>query len=184
MEIGQSLAGSLGYSRSRQISSDPKAFLTCASTIIAPGYDNHKEERKTMKVLQTLGRHGGAQEGIFQYYRTTDGVHIDSGVGQAKLDPSTIIVTNDEWTAILGAIADAKGATFRLTGNAPFDDPPNTSLYELFTQAVPKPNGGWNWNDSWKSYICAILEHEGSIDLYHGVLGPNATAIICVSKQV
>jgi hypothetical protein len=137
-----------------------------------------------MKVLQTLGRHGGAQEGIFQYRRTEHGVFIDSSIGQANLDPPQIMVTTEEWTAILTAIRNNENSTFRLTGGAPFPGPPNTSLYELLGQAVPNPQEGWNWHDSWKAYVCSILEHEGSVDLYHGMLGPNATAIICLARDI
>jgi hypothetical protein len=137
-----------------------------------------------MKVLQTLGRHAGAQEGIFQYRRQVDGVHIDSAVGQAALNPLQITLTNDEWHVILQAIHDSTQGSFRLTGQAPFAAPPNQSLYELLSTIVPHPAGGWNWSDSLKSYVCAILEHEGSIDLYHGTLGPAHQAIICLRKDI
>jgi hypothetical protein len=137
-----------------------------------------------MKVLQTLGRHGGHQEGIFQYRRTPDGVFIDSAVGQAQLAPASITLANQEWTAILQAIHNARQGTFRLTGTPPFQTPPNQSLYELLTAAVPNPAGGWQWQDSWKAYVCAILEHEGSIDLYHGVLGQGHSAVVCLARDV
>lgn len=137
-----------------------------------------------MKVLQTLGRHSGAQEGIFQYRRQPDGVHIDSAVGQAKLTPPQITITHDEWRAILQAIQNCPQGSFRLTGQAPFSSPPNQSLYEVLATTLPAPAGGWTWNDSWKAYVCAILEHEGSIDLYHGTLGPQHQAIICLRKDV
>jgi hypothetical protein len=136
-----------------------------------------------MKILQTLGRHGGHQEGIFQYRRTAAGVYIDSAVGQARLNPPTIVVTTEDWTAILQAICRAHQDSFRLTGTPPFRIPPRQSLYQLLSDAVPHPIGGWQWQDSWKAYICAILEHEGSIDLYHGVLGPRHTAVICLARD-
>lgn len=137
-----------------------------------------------MKVMQTLGRHAGQQEGVFQYHRTHQGVEIDASIGQANLNPQTVLLTHAEWQRILQAIhASVAGVTFRLTGNAPFADPPNQSLYQLIQTAVPNPAGGWNWNDSWKAYVCAILEHEGSMDLYHGTLGQNAQAIICLRRD-
>ena len=135
-----------------------------------------------MKVLQTLGKRG-PQEGIFQYRRTPDGVVIDGAVGRAQLNPTSITITNDEWTAILQAIRDAPQQSFRLTGLPPFQEPPNQSLYELFSRAVPAPAGGWPWYDSWRAYVCAVLEHEGSIDLYHGTLGAGHSAIICLAKD-
>jgi hypothetical protein len=137
-----------------------------------------------MKILQTLGRHGGHQEGIFQYRRTPNGLFIDSAVGQAQLAPPTITLTTDEWVAILRAIGGAEQGTFRLTGTPPFATPPNQSLYELLSAAVPAPTGGWQWQDSWKAYVCAILEHEGSIDLYHGLLGQGHSAIVCLARDV
>jgi hypothetical protein len=136
-----------------------------------------------MKILQTLGRHGGHQEGIFQYRRTSAGVFIDGAVGQAQLARADITVTTQEWAAILQAICRAPQGSFRLTGTPPFETPPNQSLYELLSLAVPRPAGGWQWQDSWKAYVCAILEHEGSIDLYHGVLGPEHSAVICLARD-
>jgi hypothetical protein len=137
-----------------------------------------------MKVLQTLGRHSGSQEGIFQYKRTADGVFIDGAVGQAQLNPSSVVLTTAEWQQILGAIEAAPQGSFRLTGAAPFSQPPYQSLYQLLQAAVPHPDRGWTWNDSWKSYVCAILEHEGSIDLYHGSLGPQHAAHITLSRDI
>ncbi len=136
-----------------------------------------------MKVLQTLGRHGGHQAGIFQYKRSSTGVVIDGSVGQANLSPSEITIATSEWTSILAAIEKAPQSSFRLTGTPPFNAPPNASLYALLQTALPAPNG-WAWNDSWKSYVCAILEHEGTVDLYHGTLGPNDQAIIALARDV
>lgn len=136
-----------------------------------------------MKVMQTLGRHGGAQEGVFQYRRTPHGVEIDSGIGQANLNPSSVTLTHNEWTQILTAVGTPQQNTFRLTGGAPFPAPPNQSLYESMQTAVPAPAGGWNWNDSWKAYVCAILEHEGSVDLYHGAMGMGNAHPIVVRRD-
>src|SRR5690606_36920610 len=124
-----------------------------------------------MKVLQTLGRHGGAQEGILQYKRTQDGVVIDSGVGRATLSPQVAVLLPDEWQAILAELSKGTTRTFRLTGTKLGKKPPKVPLYALLSRAVPEPSEGWRWNDSWRAYVCAILEHEGSIDLYHGPLG-------------
>jgi hypothetical protein len=137
-----------------------------------------------MKVLQTLGRHGGAQEGVFQYKRTSAGLFIDSAIGQANLNPPAITITTAEWSALLAAIEQSPQGTFRLTGTPPFAQPPNQVLYSLLQQTIPNPAGGWAWHDSWKSYVCAILEHEGSIDLYHGLLGPQHTAHIALVRDI
>jgi hypothetical protein len=137
-----------------------------------------------MKVLQTLGAHSGRQVGIFQYRRTPKGVYVDASIGQANLRPNQIQISSDEWNAILGAMQNATTNTFRLTPNRTLQQPPNQSLYEVLATVVPQPTEGWAWNDSWKSYVCAILEHEGSVDLYHGPLGPKATAIITLRSDV
>jgi hypothetical protein len=136
-----------------------------------------------MKVLQTLGK-SRAQEGIFQYRRDADGVYIDGSVGNAKgLDPSEIIIQHSEWRKILRTIQKAEYGTFRLTGTSQSDEPPYQSLYELLSDAVFSPEEGCTSNDSWKSYVCAILGHEGSIDLYGGGLGQGKSAIICLAKN-
>ncbi len=93
------------------------------------------------------------------------------------------MLTSTEWADILQSINDASLETFRLTGTPPFHQPPNQSLYDLLQTAVPKPAGGWLWYDSLKSCVCAVLEHKGSIDLYHGVLG-STHAIICLKRDV
>src|SRR4030095_8965675 len=95
-----------------------------------------------MKVLQTLGRHGATQEGIFQYKRTAEGVHIDSAVGQATLQPAHIVLTRRQWTAILRAIRDAPQNTFRLTTPPAFSGPPTQSLYGLRAPPCPSPRAG------------------------------------------
>lgn len=135
-----------------------------------------------MKVLQTLGRHSAAgQEGIFQYKRTQTGVWIDSTVGHANLNPGRITITNAEWTAILTAIANQPNETFRLT-RTNTNDPPRQSVYDTVASAVPNPVG-WTWNDSWLAYVCAILEHEGSIDHYGGSLGQGIGAPIILARD-
>jgi len=137
-----------------------------------------------MKVLETLGRHRNAQKGIFQYKRTSTTVILDSSVGMANLNPATVTLTNSEWSAILAAIENARQHSFRLTGAAPFAVPPNQSLYDLIQQAVPSPIGGWNWQDPWKASICAVLEHEGCIELYNGRLGRGHAAFICLRADI
>lgn len=116
-----------------------------------------------MKVLQTLGRHGGQLEGIFKYRRHTDGVEIEL----ISVTPRrTFTLTSDEWVAILKQLRKGKAKTFTLTQD----------LYPLLRIAVPNPNGGWNWSrGSDEAAVCAVLEHEGSIDLYHG--GRNSVKI-------
>ena len=140
-----------------------------------------------MKILQTIGKHGGRQRGIFQYKRDTRGVEIDLSIGRARLNPSRIRLTNQEWTALLEAIRNSAEQTFRLTVAPHGGGPPNQDLYTLIENAVPHPaaSRNWrNWHDSFKAAICAILEHEGSVDLYHGMLGQNASIPICLRKDI
>jgi len=139
-----------------------------------------------MKVVQTLGRHGGIVSGVFQYKRNAAGIVIDGAIGQAALNPPQVALSSAEWQRILDIIEKHANATYRLTspgaGVAP--QPPFVGLYDLIDAAVPAPAAGWAWKDSWKAYVCAILEHEGSVDLYHGVLGGGHTACITVARDI
>jgi hypothetical protein len=138
-----------------------------------------------MKVLQTLGRHRGTQEGIFQYKRGSAGVTIDGAVGRADLTPNRIILTHDEWRNILAAIENSSQGSFRLSGfDLPAPPALNQALYNVISDAVPHPAGGWRWHDSWRAYVAAILEHEGSVDLYAGPLGPQHVAIISLARDI
>ncbi len=157
-------------------------ILGACSRLFYPSYFNPNIQ---MKVLQTIGRHGGHQEGIFQYKRGASGVTVDASIGQAQLDPNTILITTEEWTAILQAIQNCSQATFRLSGsNQSNPPPPNQVLYDVVSRAVPNPADNWSWNDSWRAYVAAILEHEGSIDLYHGVLGQQHGAFIPLARDI
>ena len=134
-----------------------------------------------MRVMQTLGRQG-KQEGVFQYRRTPAGVVIDTSIGTANLNPVEVTLTNSEWTDILTEIAKQTNKSLRLTKSGT-GDPPTSVLYEIIEKAVPKPTNGWSWHTSWKSYVCAILEHEGSVDLYAGSLGPKHQAHITLARD-
>ena len=137
-----------------------------------------------MKTLQTLGCHGGRQTGIFQYKRTNIGVHIDLSIGRSKkLAQKKIDLTHQEWGDILTTIGNQNQNTLRITNQNPANVPPYNSLYALIDVAVPAPSSGFNWHDSYKACICAILEHEGSVDLYHGTLGRNNSAMICLKRD-
>jgi hypothetical protein len=138
----------------------------------------------TVKVLETLGQHRASQKGVFQYKRTADAVMIDTSIGTANLNPAQVSITAVEWAQILRAIERAPQGSFRLTGTPPFAAPPNQTLRVVIQQAVPTPAGGWTWNDSWLAYVCAILEHEGSIELYGGSLGPGAGAYIPLRRDL
>ena len=119
-----------------------------------------------MKVLQTLGRQSG-QHGIFQYKRISTGVLIDISIGTAEFAPdSEFLITNKEWRSILKEIK--KHGILNLTGSP---SAKGTCLHDLIKKAVPQPENFTSWNDSYLAYVCAILEHEGSIIFYAGSAG-------------
>lgn len=134
-----------------------------------------------MKVMQTLGRHGGVHEGIFKYKRTSAGVEIDTTIGQSN-QKGTWLLSHSEWTMILTTIGAVASTTLRISPSQS-GNPPNAALYDLIGQAIPQPAAGWTWHDSIKACVVAILEHEGSIDLYHGTLGGLHTAFICLQRD-
>jgi len=133
-----------------------------------------------MKVIETLGRHQATQQkGIFQYRRTINGIEIDPSVGQASsLQPGLVTISHQEWTGILMAISNASNNTFRIqastTSNAPQQD-----LDSLIQGAAPTVQ----WNTSLTSYVVAILEHEGTIELYGGPLGSGVGAPIVLRRD-
>lgn len=135
-----------------------------------------------MKVLQTLGRHAGHQEGIFQYKRTSRGVSIDLTVGQiqnGKVYRFALI----EWSAILKEVAKCSHKTFGLSSDGQAKTTTKRTLYQVVSDAVPMPIDGWTWTDSLRAAVCAVLEHEGTIDLYHGPLGNgNGYAYISLAR--
>lgn len=109
---------------------------------------------------------------------------IDNTLGKAHPTPPTAVITNEEWKALLDMIHDVHPGTLGLAGEGPFKEPPERSLFQLISEAIPEPSEGWEWTETWKAYICAILEHEGSIDLYHGVLGHGKLAILCFTRDI
>ena len=118
-----------------------------------------------MRFVETLGRYQG-QKGVFQYKRTSNGVTIDATIGtNSSLNPTNLHITNQQWAGILLAIENAPGSTFGLTvgGGGGY---PSTALNSLISGIIP------GLNPSWLSYISAILEHEGSLEIYTGALGP------------
>ena len=136
-----------------------------------------------MKFVETLGRHRG-QKGIFQYKRSSDGVTISSRIGNAPaLNPDIVELTRQEWRAILQAIEGAAGQSFGLTAGGGGGNP-TTALYDFIEQALPNPAGGWNWQAPWLAFVCAILEHEGSVELYSGALGQGYQAQVTLTRDI
>ena len=138
-----------------------------------------------MRIMQTLGRHKAKdQEGIFQYRRDTHGVLIDFSVGRANTLPMVrITVSVADWQQLLAAFAAAQASHFRLTRANAKKAPPLASVYATIKSALPKP-GGASWHDSYAAAIAAILEHEGSLDLYGGILQRGIGCSIVLAKDV
>jgi hypothetical protein len=133
-----------------------------------------------MRILQTLGKHRQIDDGVFGYQRTVDGVEITL----FRQNASTFLVTREEWQGILQAINGSSLGTFRLELHPDSStDPPRQAMYDVLSASVPDPRRGWTWDNSKKAASCAILEHEGSLDLYGGPLGSENSAIICLSKD-
>lgn len=136
-----------------------------------------------MKVLQSLGRASGQVEATFRYRRSSQGVTIDASINRNyNQTPAQIQFTNAEWNAILTAIENAPNETFRITDTGGPGQQPTQRLSQIFAGAVT-PNG-WAWNDSWVAYVAAILEHEGSLDLFHGAIGQGQSAVIALSRDI
>lgn len=105
-----------------------------------------------MKVLQTLGVHAPTrQAGIFQYKRTSTGVHIDTTVGQAA-EGGTYFILNDAWGAMIAALSSGGVVN---------------TLQEL--KGIISAQLGVDGTGA--AAVAAILEHEGSIDHYGGLAG-------------
>jgi hypothetical protein len=138
-----------------------------------------------MKVLQTLGKHRSKQVGVLQYKRTPTVVEFEGLAGSARR-AGNFSLTNGEWNQILTAIQASPQGTFRLTPRAAtVTTPPNQDLYTLISAAVSVPAAGWTWNDSRKAAVCAVLEHEGSIDLYHGTIGRGVPpAFVALARDI
>lgn len=106
-----------------------------------------------MKVLQTLGVHGATgQAGIFQYRRGHNGIEIDLTIGFSNAGSKTT-VTHTQWESLLQALKQLNTTVWDLSG------------LRTFIQTTVGTDG------STASAIAAILEHEGSMDLYGGVVG-------------
>jgi hypothetical protein len=131
-----------------------------------------------MKVLQTLGRHASVSEGIFAYRRARGGVEI-TAMGTNQQAGQTISISHADWGAILHAVGGAN--LYRLSTTAS-NDPPVEVLHDTIMGAFAPV--GWTWNTSWAAYVAAILEHEGSVDLYGGGGGPGVGHPIVLQRDV
>jgi hypothetical protein len=120
-----------------------------------------------MKVLQSLGQHGGTQQvAIFQYRRTPQGIEI-----QSVPDGESFSISTEEWQSMLEKLGQSSRATFPLSGE--------NSLHGRILEALP----GKGFTPSHAAKIAAILEHEGSIDHYGGVTGQGQSVSIYLRRD-
>lgn len=120
-----------------------------------------------MKVLQSLGQHGGTQKvAVFQYRRTPNGVEIES-----VPEGDSISISAQEWQSMLDKLAQSLRGTFPLSGE--------DSLHSRILDALP----GKGFNPSHAAKIAAVLEHEGSVDHYGGVTGQGQSVSIHLRRD-
>lgn len=75
------------------------------------------------------------------------------------------------------AIESTEKNSFGLTSAGGIGQPAN-NLYEIIKNTI------YVTDTSICAYICAILEHEGSLDYYTGAMGPGATAQIVLRSDI
>ena len=127
-----------------------------------------------MRVCQSLGLRGGLPT-PFYYSRDSKGLHVRRIRGDS---PEIWIISHIDWQALLEVIADVKKNKYQTFSVAQTDhsEAHPQSLYKLVRAAldrVPK------LDDSLVAYVCAILVHEGTLQLHHGkTVGPDARLIL------
>lgn len=110
-----------------------------------------------MKIMQSLGKSGNVDEGVFSYRRDQDGILIvplERTDTTEQADPYRL--TFDEWKALVDEFYE-EDSSIKLS-----------DAREVCADAVENPNGGWNWTDSHAAHVVAVLEHEGTVDLAQG----------------
>ncbi len=107
-----------------------------------------------MKYLYTFGRAGG-QPSPFSYERKAGGVIIQQQDGTVRK------ISHKEWKKIVTKIDGIGVCT--ITGA----EPTNKSLSDAIREALPDVT----LNGSELACIVKILEHEGTLELYHGAAG-------------
>lgn len=139
-----------------------------------------------MKVLQTLGKYKRDNaEGVFAYRRLASSVWFESVIVRKRKAAWSFEIDNVAWQKLLTVLAQRTGpATYRLS---PSDtaDPPTTALIDTIRSAIspsPKAISGKR-PPGWASYVAAVLEHEGSIDIYGGPGGAGVGLPICLSPD-
>lgn len=130
-----------------------------------------------MKFVETLGIQRGTS-GVFRYKRDSRNITIDRSISNKTPGAEPVaIISNDDWNKLLFAIESTEKNSFGLTSAGGVGQPAN-NLYDIIKETI-------NITDnSIRAYICAILEHEGSLDYYTGVIGPGVTAQIVLRSDI
>jgi hypothetical protein len=131
-----------------------------------------------MRVLQTIGSHEGLPT-PFYYGRGREGVRIEQIRGQDTTKPFDIPST--VWQEILDMIADSPTTTFAVTDRHNNPAASSENLYERLHRIFSRHQIE-GLNDSLLAYVSAILLHEGSLQLYHGRIGPDREARIVLRR--
>lgn len=124
-----------------------------------------------MIVLQSLGLKAGLPT-PFYYRRDHAGVHVRP-IRTKDKRPAKVDQAN--WQALLDEIAKSPTKTFAVSPTANVTAP-NVSLYDTIRAVLEKRQPSLAVTDSLLSAICAILVHEGSLQLYHGRIGKDREA--------
>ncbi len=130
-----------------------------------------------MKFVETLGIHRG-NSGVFRYKRDSRNITIDWSISNKNSGSESVIkISNDNWNKLLSVIESTDKNSFGLTSAGGIGQPAN-NLYDIIKDTI-------NITDtSIRAYICAILEHEGSLDYYTGVIGQGVSAQIVLRSDI
>lgn len=129
-----------------------------------------------MQILRTLGAYSG-ECSLFYYKRTPSGVYFE-GPLNGNVDPTEFTITNDQWTAILSAVSRADKKTFRIRATKDRNAPVQQDLASIIKEQTG------HTSPTVAAYVAAVLVNEGSLELYYGVLGPNANSFCCLSRDI
>jgi hypothetical protein len=127
-----------------------------------------------MIVLQSLGLKAGLPT-PFYYRRDNKGVLVQFIRGK---DKGPVAIDQGTWQELLETLArSAKSRTKTFSVSSTISSlAPNQSLYDFIRDCLKKGQSNLVVTDSLLSAICAILVHEGSLQLYHGRIGKDREA--------
>lgn len=124
-----------------------------------------------MRVCQTLGHRSGLPT-PFYYCRIQSGIHVRRVRGE---NVGGWNISHQQWEQLLHILANARLKTFSIAQTEHEEAHPQ-SLYDIIAIALRDVAG---LDDSLTAYVCAILVHEGTLQLHHGkTVGPDARLVL------